>query len=62
LTLIKNGIDTELSCKILDLQTECSDILNHVIINQGDLIILRVDPSMGAKLTNIRISAQLSQE
>ena len=61
LTVIKNGIDTSLSCTISDVQTECSDISNKIIIDQGDLIILRVNPSFNAQLVNIRISAQLSQ-
>jgi len=60
LTVIKNGIDTSLSCTISDVQTECSDISNKISIQQGDLIILRVDPSAKAQLVNIRISALLS--
>jgi hypothetical protein len=61
LTVIKNGIDTSLSCTISDVQTECSDTSNKISIIQGDLIILRVNPSSNAPLANIRISAQLSQ-
>ena len=61
LTVIKNGIDTSLSCTISDVQTECSDTLNKISIIQGDLIILRVNPSINAKPVNILTSAQLSQ-
>jgi hypothetical protein len=61
LTVVKNGGDTLLSCTISDVQTECSDTSNKIDISQGDLIILRVNPSFNAKLVNIRISAQLSQ-
>lgn len=62
LTIIKNGIDTSLSCTISDIQTECSDISNKINIQQGDLIILRVEPSIKAQLVNIRISALLSPQ
>lgn len=61
LTVIKNGIDTLLSCTISDVQTECSDTSNKINISQGDLIILRVNPSINTPLVNIRISAQLSE-
>lgn len=62
MTVIKNGVDSLLSCTITGEQTKCSDTTNKISVIQGDTILLRVDPSFNAQLVNIRISALLSPQ
>lgn len=62
MTVIKNGVDTPISCTITGDQTKCSDTTNKISVNQGDTILLRVDPSFKAPLVNIRVSALLSPQ
>jgi len=62
ITIIKNGEDTEMSCTITGDEDECSDSTHTISLNQGDTILLRVNPSSEAPLENIRFSPLLSPQ
>jgi len=58
-TVVKNGIETELSCIITDRNTSCQDLSNFAEVKSGDIIDVKVRFSDGANRTNISSSVLL---
>ena len=45
ITIVKNGTETDLKCKISNLDNFCKDTSNTVNVKAGDLIAAKIDPS-----------------
>ena len=59
-TLVKNGVDTTLSCVISNAATSCTDSTNQVSVTTGDLIDLKVASTNGVSQSWISASALLT--
>lgn len=61
-TLVKNGVDTSLSCIISNAETSCADSINQVSVAPGDLIDVKVSSTCCVPQTWVSTSAILTPQ
>lgn len=62
MTVIKNGVDTPLTCTISNLDKTCKDFIHKVSVTAQDTIIERIDPSASSNSTNINTSVAFTPQ
>lgn len=62
LTLLVNGLETtpSLSCIIADDSESCSDKINEIFVNEGDVLVLKIEASKSAPFAYISSSVLLT--
>lgn len=53
ITVLKNGVDTSLTCTISNLDTTCTDSTHKVSVNAQDSVVGRIDSSTSSAESNL---------